>query len=335
MGFSLVFNSFPFLILARFETHAIASLALQKSHGKPLTGVAHTGNRAEVMSVEFDGEKDKLGKFLKEKEEERKEKEKRRRDAEKGRSVGVTSHTTSQRMPNGNTTPSSFTFSKPPPNAATSRTNSTSNANAHAGPSTPTHTPSTALPAPISPARIRRPPAALVKARLNTALSLIQPSSSQNGSTAGEPASDSGNPPPWLNHQYLSSLPPKPAPYTHTPSSQHYSSLAPLMPMSNQIPKWAVPWTTGGQPPRTPSPTPSHAAKLGIHTSPGFGVHVSPGKGKARDEGVEAELARSAFDHVKVDAAGLGVTEAEIRSMFSGFDVDKVMSPYSILKGHV
>ena len=43
-----------------------------------------------------------------------------------------------------------------------------------------------------------------------------------------------------------------------------------------------------------------------------------------KDEGVLAELAGSPFDHVRVDAAGLGVTGAEIRGVFSGFEVDKV-----------
>jgi hypothetical protein len=62
---------------------------------------------------------------------------------------------------------------------------------------------------------------------------------------------------------------------------------------------------------------------MAIHTSPGMGVHVSPGKGKVKDD-VIAELSRNSFEHIKIDAVGLGANETEVRGLFNGFDVDKV-----------
>jgi hypothetical protein len=54
-------------------------------------------------------------------------------------------------------------------------------------------------------------------------------------------------------------------------------------------------------------------------------LQLTPSKGKARDISVQAELARSPYDHVRIDAVGfLGVTEAEVRNLFGEFDVDKV-----------
>lgn len=336
-----ILSSILFTIQTRFESHAIASLALQKSNGKPLTGVGHTSSRTDVMVVEFDGEKVKLDKFLKEKEEERKERERKRRDAEKVKSVrdaGITPRINVQRMPNGNTTPSTFAFSRAPPGGAGSRAtpthlhNSASSANAHAGPSTPSQTPSSSIPAgpgPISPARIRRPPAALVKARLSTALSFGPTLNSQHGSTraiSNETTSGSGKLPPWANRQHFATFPMHPTSHPSFPHSQHLQQQTPFAPLaSNTKDKPVAQWASSGRLPRTPSPQRSHETLgMAVHSSPGLGVHVSPGKGKVKDEGVLAELSRNRFDHIKVDAAGLGVTEMEIRGMFSGFNVDKV-----------
>ncbi|GJJ16178.1 hypothetical protein Clacol_010458 [Clathrus columnatus] len=70
------------VVWIKFDSHATATLALQKSHGKSLSGIsaAANANAAQYkMTVEFDGEKERLNKFLKEKEDERREKEKERR----------------------------------------------------------------------------------------------------------------------------------------------------------------------------------------------------------------------------------------------------------------
>lgn len=71
----------------------------------------------------------------------------------------------------------------------------------------------------------------------------------------------------------------------------------------------------------------SHVVGPGKHASPGKGGSKDKGRGMGRgrrDEKVHAALARSPYEHVMLDAAGLGVGEGEVRGMFSGFDVDQV-----------
>ena len=346
----------------------MASLALQKSHGKPLSGVTHS--RSDAISVEFDGEKDKLNKYIKDKDDERR-KERRRRESEKMRDVGKTPHVHSLqiKVANGSATPAGSTphtyprASLPAPTASTSRIapphpnapTPNTHTNAHAGPSTPIPA---AAPVPISPARIRRPPAALVKARLNTALAQAPVPKFTNAPDEHDRAplrygSASAMPPPWAVQQQLGMHGPQhPHPYPHPPQSYspHPHSYAPplqqfLLPQPHGPQSHMAKWGT----PRTPSPPPQALAgmharpapRLGVHVSPGvsMGVHASPGKGKGKgkgkDEGVFAELAGSSFDHVRVDAAGLGVTEVEIRGVFTGFEVDKVRPNvhYSLLVG--
>jgi hypothetical protein len=46
---------------------------------------------------------------------------------------------------------------------------------------------------------------------------------------------------------------------------------------------------------------------------------------KARNEAVQPESAHTPFDRVKADATGFGVIATEVRGMFSGVDVDKVI----------
>jgi hypothetical protein len=152
------------------------------------------------------------------------------------------------------------------------------------------------IPAPM-PARVRRPPPALVRARIMTSQAVSMHTSSQL-------------PPPHQPHSSSSSTPvqdrgraPAPGQYHHRVPLNHYHP----SPMAMS---------------RSPSPILQPRMGIGFGSKPVARHHL-----EKEHEGVVAELARNGKDHVKLDGGaqlGGAVREEDVVSFFEGFKVDKV-----------
>jgi histone-lysine N-methyltransferase SETD1 len=296
------------IVFIRYATHDEAKRCATKENGRRLTAGVGLGlgpglglgtGEGEELRVVFDGEGKKLKAVLKELGERRKRdrEEKKKREKEKEAKVkeatlkeanaslnpkagSSTSTPTANIVNNGQPFMNSWKPGQPQPDR-----------HIHPLPSNPnTHSDAVSAPTPAQPipthSRMRRPPAALVRARILVA-AVPDSAHSQSPRVSGvHPAQAS---------PLSSSTPMHPRPRGRLPS--HYALQHEPSPMVfSRSPSPISRRTSGSE---------SQSAKQKVH------------------EGVLAELARNGMDHVRIELGG-AVREEDVRLFFEGFKVQKV-----------
>lgn len=300
------------IVFIKFSTHDEAKRCVEKENGKRLgvgggIGLSVGAGEGEEVRVVFDGEGQKLKIVMKEldigrrrarEEKKRKEREAKIKEANaaagtpptnssagqtpqqagwwpSGQARPTVPHIPNNRPPHLSQHPGTHFNNSPLPNVPSSHT-----ANglppAHPG---------------MLPGRVRRPPPALVQARLSNA-------SMSNAMHKRHPLP----PNPSLQSHSSSSTPLRSHPLpSHLSRSNQHAQASPLNPPS-----------------RSPSP---------ISRRPGQSSQSAKQK---EHEAVNEALSKNGFDHAKIDRTAVGgsVTEEDVKMFFEGFKIDKVLQDY-------